>query len=73
MTTSLELVDEKRAAKILGVSERTLQGWRCRGGNVPPFVRLGSNGRVRYMVSALRVWCEENTRRSTSDLGQDVD
>ena len=63
------ILKEVEAARILGVSERTLQGWRLRGGNTPAFIKLGTNGRVRYRVSDLDAWLQANTRRSTSDPG----
>jgi hypothetical protein len=39
------LLKEREAADLLGLSFRTLQSWRSRGGG-PAFVRLG--GGVRY-------------------------
>ena len=40
------LVNENVAAKYLGLSPRTLQNWRVRGGG-PLFVRI-SNRSIRY-------------------------
>ena len=49
-----ELLTTPQAAKILGVSPRSLEGYRRR--NVgPPFIRLAGDkqGRVRYDAAAL--------------------
>ncbi len=64
-----QMIDETATAKLLGVSKRTLQGWRWRGGG-PPFLRIGMRA-IRYDPCALRAWIEEQRRTSTSDLGAD--
>ena len=61
-----ELVTEQRAAALLHVSVKCLQGWRSRGGG-PPFVKLGRS--VRYEVPALEAFVQSAVRTSTSDLG----
>jgi predicted DNA-binding transcriptional regulator AlpA len=61
------LVNENVAAKYLGLSPRTLQNWRVRGGG-PLFVRI-SNRSIRYRPSDIQDWIEERIRRSTSDPG----
>jgi predicted DNA-binding transcriptional regulator AlpA len=61
------LLTETEAAKILGFSVRTLQGWRYRGGG-PRFVRI-SRTCVRYRRQDLEAWIEECLRVSTSDDG----
>jgi hypothetical protein len=33
------LLNQRQAASLIGVSERTLECWRCRGGG-PPFVKI---------------------------------
>jgi hypothetical protein len=48
-----ECVDTKGAARILGVSPRTLEGLRLRGEG-PPSIKLGS--RVLYPLATLRTW-----------------
>jgi predicted DNA-binding transcriptional regulator AlpA len=63
---SERMLREREVAEQLGVSERTLQGWRWRGGG-PPFVRIG--GAVRYEPAEVRVWLEAQRRTSTSDPG----
>lgn len=49
---------EMQAAAFLGVSVRTLQGWRHRGGG-PDFVRCGRL--VRYQRRALVDFIEQRT------------
>lgn len=60
-------MNEVAAAEFLGVSRRTMQGWRWRGGG-PPFVRVGSRA-VRYDPAQVRDWVDAQRRRSTSDSG----
>ena len=63
--TQLEqLRDQGWAARLLGCSTKTLEAWRCKGLG-PRFVRCSRL--VRYRESDLRVWIEENVRRSTSE------
>jgi predicted DNA-binding transcriptional regulator AlpA len=55
------LLDEKRAAELLGVSLSSLRKSRCEGQHglrtaMPPFVRLG--GRVLYKRSDLETWVQ---------------
>jgi hypothetical protein len=57
-------IDENRAAKLLGLSPRTLQGYRVRGGG-PPFVKI-SHKVVRYKVADLRAWIFSRKRNNTS-------
>lgn len=60
------LLNEKKAAAVLDVSDRTLQSWRLKGGG-PPFLKL--NGCVRYDAAALDAWIDSRSRASTSDPG----
>ncbi|MGO4440305.1 helix-turn-helix transcriptional regulator [Rhizobium sp. RAF56] len=60
--TKLEpiLVRQAEAAKLLAVSERTLEAWRAQGKG-PPWLRIGE-GRgkgVRYAYAQLRQWAEK--------------
>jgi predicted site-specific integrase-resolvase len=55
------------AAEMLGVSERTLEGWRRRGTG-PRYVVLPSR-RVRYADTDIMLWLAARQRRSTSDPG----
>lgn len=57
---------EKEAATFLGLSVRTLQGLRYRGGG-PIFYKFGRS--VRYLRSDLTSWATANRRHSTSDPG----
>lgn len=54
-------------ARYLRRSERTLEGWRVRGGG-PPFVRLGKRS-VVYDLDAVDAWLDAHQRTSTSDPG----
>ncbi len=63
------LLNTAQAAEYLGLSPRTLEAWRLRGGS-PPFHKLGS--RCLYRVSDLETWLEAKFRRSTSDPGPEA-
>lgn len=56
-------------AAILGVSVRTLEGWRLRGGG-PGFVRISVRA-CRYRRSVLLAWISAREKKSTSDPGPD--
>lgn len=56
-----------QAAKILGLSRRTMETWRL-GGKGPKFKKMGS--RVLYSESDLVEFSEAQTRNSTSDSGE---
>lgn len=60
-----KLLTQKEVARLLGVSERTLERHRVFGTG-PGFVRLGRL--VRYRVSDLEAWVKSSVRRSTSQL-----
>jgi len=62
---SLVLLDEKKAALFLGVSPRTLQSWRVRGGRGPTYRKIGSL--VRYLEADLISFVEAQARHSTSE------
>lgn len=55
------------AARYLGISARTLEGWAVRGGG-PRMLKLGS--RVLYRRRDLDEWLAGRERASTSDRGQ---
>lgn len=59
------LLNETQAAEYLGLSVRTLQAWRVRGGG-PVFVKLGRA--VRYRPDDLNAWINERMAASTSAL-----
>ena len=49
-------INEKQVAEMLGISVRSLQGWRCRGRG-PRFYRLGGDS-VRYRTDEVQAWAE---------------
>jgi predicted DNA-binding transcriptional regulator AlpA len=57
-------LNENQAAEFLGVSVRTLQAWRVRGGG-PLYVKLGRA--VRYQRRALIAFQQERTVASTTE------
>ncbi len=61
------VLDTRAAADFLGVSARTLEGFRVRGGG-PRFVKIG--GSVRYRLASLEEYLRQQERTSTSDPGQ---
>jgi excisionase family DNA binding protein len=61
------LLDPKQAARILGLSVRTLERHRI-AGTGPRFARLGRL--VRYRQNDLDQWVESNLRNSTSELSR---
>ena len=61
------LINEKAAADFLGLNNRTLQGFRYRGGG-PRYVRISSRC-LRYRRVDLHDWAETQIRTSTSDPG----
>ena len=66
-----QLVDEQSAARFLGLTIRTLQGWRYRGGDTPKYVRVSARC-IRYRRRDLREWAEARMRTSTSDPGAEA-
>lgn len=57
----------EHAARYLGLSPKTLETLRTRGGG-PPFLKLGR--RVVYRKTDLDTWLAARVRRSTSDTGE---
>jgi excisionase family DNA binding protein len=60
------LLNEKEVAEILGISVRTLQSWRVKGGELK-FIRLGRA--VRYRQCDLDEFVQGNLNNSTSEAG----
>ena len=58
------IVNEKAAGRYVGLSHRTMQAKRVRGGG-PKYLKLGYA--VRYRICDLDDWLEANQRRSTSE------
>src|ERR1700733_4572526 len=52
------------AARLLALSPRTLEKYRCHGSG-PTFRKLG--GRVVYAIDDLEAWADQAACRSTSD------
>jgi hypothetical protein len=67
METFETLRDTAGAASLLGVSPRTLEYLRTKGGG-PQFVKVGK--RVRYRDVDLRAYLDAQTRKSTADAGR---
>lgn len=61
-------VTEKRAAELLSISIDSLRRAR-RAGRGPRFVRIGGgpNSTVRYRISDLDAWLQENSFSSRSE------
>ena len=58
-------LNENDAARILGLSARTLQKFRCVGGG-PKFAKFGTKS-VRYLRSEVLAWAGERAKGSTSE------
>jgi len=59
--TVSKLIDDKRLAEWLQVSEGTPANWRHSGAkHQPPFVRLGGRS-IRYRVADVEQWLQEQT------------
>jgi hypothetical protein len=63
-----EILDTKGAAAFVKVSDRTLEGFRVRGGG--PLFLNPSPKIVRYLKSDLIAWLKDHRRVSTSDGGE---
>lgn len=61
----LALLTTTDAAEFLGVSRRTLEGWRVKGGG-PRFVSV-SRGMVRYRRTDLESWIEGRVVANTTE------
>ena len=61
------LLDQKTAAKLLGLSVRTLERHRV-AGTGPRFARLGRL--VRYRENDLIEWIDKNLRNSTAEMSR---
>ncbi len=63
-----QLMNEHRAAELLGYSIRALQVWRMNGKG-PKFIKVSARS-IRYRRRDLIDWIDGNTRMSTSDTGR---
>lgn len=62
-------VNEQEAAKILGLSVKTLRRWRW-AGKPPEFCKFGTA--VRYETAYLKAYVAASRRKSTSDPGPEL-
>ena len=62
------LLDNDAAAKLLGLSPKTLTKWRS-AGRSPRYLKIGR--RVLYSVEDLVTYLAARRRRSTSDVGEE--
>ena len=67
MDENTRLMTTREAAAHVGLSHRTLENYRSRGGG-PPFYVVGSV-LVRYLLSEVLKWAVARRRHSTSDDG----
>jgi excisionase family DNA binding protein len=63
-----QLLDQREAAKLLRLSERTLERLRLTGGG-PLYIKCGRS--VRYRESDLESWIAARVVDSTSAIGAD--
>ena len=68
-SSSLALVNETEAARILSLSVKTLRRWRW-AGKPPRFIKVGAA--VRYDPADLDAFILAGRRSSTSDQGREV-
>lgn len=61
------LLTQKLAARILGISVRTLERHRL-AGTGPRYARLGRL--IRYRENDLKEWVDRNSRSSTSEMSR---
>ena len=61
-----QLLNSKKAAAFLGISERTLERLRT-AGEGPKYVKFGMT--VRYDPADILAWIKDRKRASTSDCG----
>ena len=66
MNENAQYMSTQQVAAYLGLSPRTLESYRCRGGG-PAFYVFGSV--VRYLLSDVVTWASKRRRHSTSDDG----
>lgn len=64
--TDMVYMNQDQVAEFLGISPRTLEDWRYKGGG-PPYRKIGRC--VRYLRSQVIEWVESNEREHTSQAG----
>jgi hypothetical protein len=73
MTTAMnekQMLTTDEAAGYLGVAGSTLAGWRTRGQQGPPYIKLV--GAVRYRLRDLETWLDKYTVVAREDLGDEA-
>lgn len=63
--TQARILRTADAARLVGLSESSLEKLRCRGDG-PAFIKIGSRA-VGYLVTDLDDWLQSRRRRSTSE------
>jgi len=63
------LLKSGEVAETLGLSVRTLEAYRSKGGG-PPYIKI--RGAVRYDADDLSKWLRAQRRNSTSEVSQQV-
>ena len=66
MNENTRYMTTREVAAYVGLSHRTLESYRSRGGG-PPYYDL--EGVVRYLLSDVIEWASKRRRNSTSDEG----
>lgn len=64
MNDDITLLTPAQAARILGVTEKTLRNWRSQRIHLP-YIHIG--GRVRYRRADLKAWIDRNTTTVKAD------
>jgi len=64
----MQLLDQREAARLLRLSERTLERLRLQGGG-PLYIKCGRS--VRYRAADLETWIAQRVVSSTSAVGDD--
>ncbi len=59
----MELLNELRAAKMLGLAPNTLAQWRFSGRVDLPFIKIGRN--IRYRPDDIEKFLQRNTQKQT--------
>jgi excisionase family DNA binding protein len=62
------LLTTHQLAERWGFKDQTLRVWRSTGRNLLPFVKVG--GAVRYRLSDVEKYLNDNTALSTAELAQ---
>jgi predicted DNA-binding transcriptional regulator AlpA len=61
------LLTTRQLAEFLQLRPQSIRKARVTGHCSPPYFKLGANGPVRYRLSDVLAWLEQNRFRSTSE------